>query len=206
MSDAMRDHWWWRPGWHIGQRMYTWHITFDGQEALHDIATGYQDALTSLSGLDLIPHKWLHLTMQGIGFTSDVSPNEATAIADAVQRRCAQTAPFPLTFGQPKVDPEAIMFALNPAEPAQELRRQVRAGIGDVWGPDRVPEPPEWAPHVSIAYSNATGPAQPYADALATVTLDAPATVLVKSVELIVLHRDNRMYEWETFATAQLIG
>jgi hypothetical protein len=24
----MADHWWWRPGWRPGRRMYTWHVTF----------------------------------------------------------------------------------------------------------------------------------------------------------------------------------
>jgi hypothetical protein len=24
----MADHWWWRPGWRHGRRMYYWHVTF----------------------------------------------------------------------------------------------------------------------------------------------------------------------------------
>lgn len=202
-TDVMRDHWWWRPGWRIGRTMYTWHITFDGQESLHRLVTAYQSALKPLPGLDLIPRQWLHLTMQGVGFTDEVPESDVRAIVDAARVRCATIAPFELTFGAPKVDPEAIMFALHPAEQAQALRRQARGAIGDVWTPQRVPESEEWAPHVSIAYSNSTGPTAPYAEALSQVVADQAALV-VSTVELIVLNRDNRMYEWETFASVPL--
>jgi len=183
--------------------MYTWHITFDGQESLHRLVECYQSALKPLPGLDLIPHRWLHLTMQGVGFVDEVPDGDIRSIVNAARARCATVEPFELTFGAPKVDPEAIMFALHPAEPAQALRSQVRAAIADVWGADKVPEADEWNPHVSIAYSNATGPAVPYAEALSQVEAD-PAKLVVSNVELIVLNRDNRMYEWDTFASVGL--
>jgi hypothetical protein len=27
----MRRHWWWRPGWRPGRRLYAWHLTFGDQ-------------------------------------------------------------------------------------------------------------------------------------------------------------------------------
>jgi hypothetical protein len=65
MSEAssptdMRNHWWWRPGWRQGRRMYTWHVTFGDQPRLHKIVTSYQNALARMPGLDLIPLPWLH--------------------------------------------------------------------------------------------------------------------------------------------------
>src|SRR6266545_4096239 len=112
-QDAMRDHWWWRPGWRVGRKMYTWHVTFDGQDSLHELVASYQSALEPLSGLDLIPPRWLHLTMQGVGFIDEVPEDDVRSIVGAARSRCASLAPFELTFGAPKVDPEAIMFALN---------------------------------------------------------------------------------------------
>lgn len=204
-QETMRDHWWWRPGWRIGRRMYTWHITFDDQNSLHELVAAYQSALKPLPGLDLIPSRWLHLTMQGVGFTDEIAENDVRAIVDAARLRCATVAPFELTFGAPKVDPEAIMFALHPAAPAQALRAQIRGAIADVWRPEKVPETEQWSPHVSIAYSNATGPATPYAEALSSVTA-TPAKLMVPSVELIILNRDNRMYEWDRSASIPLGG
>ncbi len=204
-QEAMRDHWWWRPGWRVGQKMYTWHITFDGQESLYELVAAYQSALARLPGLDLIPPRWLHLTMQGVGFIDEITEHDVRSIVDAARSRCASLAPFELTFGAPKVDPEAIMFALHPAEPAQALRKQIRAAIADVWGTERIPEAEQWSPHVSIAYSNAPGSAEPYTTALSRVDVK-PATLLVPKVELIILNRDNKMYEWETFAAVALGG
>jgi len=203
--EPMRDHWWWRPGWRIGRKMYTWHITFDGQDRLHELVAEYQAALNPLPGLDLIPPRWLHLTMQGVGFTDEVSEQDARAVATAARQRCVGLRPFELAFGQPIVDPESIQFALRPAEPAQALRRRIRAGIADVWGADKVPEAEEWSPHVSIAYSNSTGSPELFAGALARARVP-DATLTVSTVELIILNRDNRMYEWEVFEEATLGG
>lgn len=200
---AMRNHWWWRPGWELGRKMYTWHITFDDQSSFHEIVKAYQSALKDLPGLDLIPPQWLHLTMQGVGFVDEVSVNDAQSIVDAARSRCASLAPLELTFGTAKVEPEAIMFAVHPADRLREIRTQVRAAIVDVWSEEKVPEGYEWNPHVSIAYSNAAGPAEPFLEALSHVDA-APAALSVRKVELIVLNRDNRMYEWETFSTVAL--
>jgi hypothetical protein len=38
---------------------------------------GYQAALNGLRSLDLIPGRWLHLTVQGIGFTDEISEGDA---------------------------------------------------------------------------------------------------------------------------------
>ncbi|MGB6163316.1 MAG: hypothetical protein WCF33_10685 [Pseudonocardiaceae bacterium] len=77
---AMRDHWWWRPGWRVGRSFYTWHMTFDDQPAAHQLAADYAHMLKDLSTLDLIPVRWLHLTMQGIGFTDEVDRADVDAI------------------------------------------------------------------------------------------------------------------------------
>ncbi|MEU8548878.1 2'-5' RNA ligase family protein [Streptomyces roseoverticillatus] len=76
------------------------------------------------------------------------------------------------------------------------------SAIADFW--PQVPEAADgFAPHVSIAYSNAAGPAEPVADALTKI--DAPlAHALIQSVELIELHRDRHIYEWRTRATVPL--
>jgi 2'-5' RNA ligase len=69
-----------------------------------------------------------------------------------------------------------------------------------------VPEPAEgFAAHVTIAYSNAEGPATSVQAALDAVEAP-PAAAPVHSAELIVLGRDRGMYEWETFATVPLGG
>jgi 2'-5' RNA ligase len=64
--------------------------------------------------------------------------------------------------------------------------------------------PREFNPHVSIAYVNADGQAQPIADALQAVTT-RPVIATFRKASLLELHGDHRMYEW-TSATPIVIG
>ncbi|MEU0518173.1 2'-5' RNA ligase family protein [Streptosporangium sp. NPDC006007] len=201
-EQRMADHWWWRPGWREGRRFYTWHLTFGDAPDVHRIAQQYRKGLSSLAGLDLVPNQWLHLTMQGLGFVDEVTEEDARVIAEAAATRLAKIPAFALELNRPQITSEAIRWEAAPAAPPAAVRAAIRAAIGDVWS--HVPEKAEgFAPHVTIAYSNAKGPMEPISAALDAVEA-TPATARIRSAELIVLGRDRRMYEWETFATAPL--
>jgi hypothetical protein len=204
-DDHMRDHWWWRPGWHVGRRMYTWHITFDDQPQLHELVKAYQAALTSLSGLDLIPAPWLHLTMQGVAFTDEISWQEVADIIEAARERLAAQHSVSLTAGPALVDPEAIMLGLSSGEALYPVRNNIRAAIAEVRGAAKVPEAEQWNPHISIAYSNGDGTAACYIEALQTVRC-FPASLTVPAVHLIELSRDTHLYQWTAKAEIPLAG
>ena len=199
----MRDHWWWRPGWHVGRRMYTWHITFDDQSALHELVKAYQAPLAPLSGLDLIPIPWLHLTTQGIAFTDEIDWQEVTGIVETARKRLSAQHPVSLTVGPAFVDPEAIMLEVPSASALYPVRTNIRAAIAEVRGAASVPETEEWNPHISLAYSNGDGAAAPYIEALQTVTRSS-ADLTVSAVHLIELSRDTHLYQWETKAEIPL--
>lgn len=203
-TQAMRDHWWWRPGWQVGRSFYTWHLTFDDQPAAHRLTADYAPILEGLSTLDPVPVGWLHLTMQGIGFTDTVERADLEAIVHAAQQRCGQLAPFTITLGPARVDPEALMLPVQPAEPVIALRTAIRDAIADVWGPERVPENADgFRPHVSLAYSKTAGPAEPIIERLATRPVTS-AEITVHEATLIDLNRDHRTYQWTDIATADL--
>jgi 2'-5' RNA ligase len=195
---SMTDHWWWRPGWQVGTRFYSWHLTLDGQDGLHHLADEYADQLASVSTLDLIPRQWRHITLQGLGHVAGVSEADRERAVSAVAGRLRQLDPITSAFQRAVVFAEAI--SLPPSNPAafSELRGAIRAGIADAWG--YTPEPAEgFRPHASIAYSN--GPADGTAvRAALDAVAPAPAQAAIGSVSLIRMHRDDRMYEWETVA------
>lgn len=204
-TEQMRNHWWWRPGWSVGRRFYTWHLTFEGQDDVHRLADTYRSALAPLGSdvLTLIPDEWLHLTMQGIGFVGEVPEATVDAVVAAARERLATVAAFDIRLGPDAVlDPEAVLLPAQPADPVHAVRDAIRAAMGDV-----LPEVPEKAegfrPHVSVAYSAADGPATSVAKALAATGFTA-ARARIASAELIILHRDRKMYEWETYATVSL--
>jgi 2'-5' RNA ligase len=207
-SPAVRDHWWWRPGWRQGRRAYTFHVVFndgkvDGAADLRRLVRDYQATLVDLGGLDPIPAEWLHLTMQGVGFVDEVSVRDVQAILTAVGRHCAELAPFDLTFGPAIVTDEGIMLPGSPEVPAGTFRRALRAGIADVWGLPNVPEGEAFIPHVSVAYSNADGSSERFVHAVQACAPE-PATVTVRAASLIVLDRDARMYRWTPYAPVTL--
>ncbi|WP_431907172.1 2'-5' RNA ligase family protein [Micromonospora carbonacea] len=197
--DSLRDHWWWRPGWRAGRHFYACHFTMSGYGDLVELIQRYQVALRSFPGLDLIPPPWLHLTMQGLGFLDDLADDQIAEIERAIRQKLAQTPAPVVTFHRPVVRPEAIYLPALPPEPVAAVRNAVRAVIGDVLGADNVELAPEhvqgYRPHVSVAYSNTSQPAEPIAVALTQVDA-APVKVTLDHVDLLEFHRDNRMYEW----------
>lgn len=201
---STEDHWWWRPGWSKGRRFLTWHLTFDHAPEVHRLAESYRQRLADLPGLDLVPDRWLHLTMQGLGFGDEVNRDEVDAIIGVARARLALVPAFDVTIDRPAFTPEAIRWEAAPAAPVEAVRDAIRESIGSVW--PRVPEQRAgFGPHISIAYSSAALPAAPVLAALAAEP-SAPATARIVSAELIILGRDNRMYEWETVESVPLLG
>lgn len=201
-AEFVKNHWYWRPGWQIGSRFYTWHITFADQSEVTTLADGYRSHLKNVPAVDIVPNQWLHLTMQGIGFV-DQAPDVDDIVTKA-RERCALLEPFNLRIGRPHVDPESIQIAVEPAEPVRELRQAIRSAIADVRGADNVPERAEpYNPHMSLGYINSDGPASPFVATLDTVPSQT-AEATITSCQLIILNRDAGMYIWEPYATVTL--
>lgn len=197
--EKLQDHWWWRPGWRPGRHLYACHFTMDDQPALRQLVAQYQEALRRLPGLDLIPARWLHLTMQGIGFVDGLDSADVDEIAQAIRRNLANLTPPVVTFGCPVVRPEAVYLPAEPDRPIAALRAAVREAIAEALGEDRAEVAPDhlqgYRPHVSIAYSNTEQAAEPIVEALSGVQAE-PVVVTLGQVELLEFHRDRRMYEW----------
>lgn len=185
----MRNHWGPRPGWRQDRRYYTFHLTLDdvgGADDLRRLISEYHTALAGLDVLDLIPPRWLHMTLQGVGFTDKISEGDIQKVIAAARDRCALLNPFPLAFGAAAVWSEAIVLRAHPPEPARELRHALRTAIAGVLGNDAVPGMPDFRnPHVSLAYSNGDGPAAPSIKAVEGMTV-SPASVTVHASSLIV--------------------
>ncbi|WP_328342791.1 2'-5' RNA ligase family protein [Micromonospora sp. NBC_00421] len=205
-ADRVRNHWWWRPGWRVGRRFYAFHVTFENQHELYRLADSYRSALSAAPALTLIPDRWLHLTMQGIGFTDEVADERLAAIIDEARGQLARLSPIDVQFSEVVVADEAIVMPATPAEAVHRLRTTTRAAIGHVLGDTNVPEDPlRFRPHVSVAYLTSEGSAEPYVQAVAA-TQPRPAAVRITHVDVIDMHRDRQMYEWSLITGLPLEG
>lgn len=205
---SLRNHWWWRPGWAEGRHFYACHLTMDDQPQLRELAAEYQKALAGVRGIDLIPSQWLHLTMQGIGFTDEIDADELVALNHALTAALATIEPPVAEIRYLTVRPEAVYLKAHPAAVLYPLRSKMHDAVLSVLGPKRFTEPTpgraQFLPHISIGYVNRDGETDPIVTALRRVT---PKTVDVTftKADLLEFHRDNRMYEW-TNATPIPIG
>jgi 2'-5' RNA ligase len=201
-----RNHWWWRPGWRQGRSFFTWHFLPADQPDLAQLVGELGQHLAAVPQLDPIPQQWLHLTIQGVGFSDEVDANDVARIIEAVTARLSGVSPFTATLGPAQADAEGVHLPLRPVAAMSAVRAQIRAAIGDVWGAERVPESANgFAPHVSLAYANTSGaPLAPLRAMLAEQ--QGSATVEVRHVTLINLNRDEGMYQWIPEASASLGG
>ena len=139
---GVSDHWYWRPGWRVGRRFYTVHATFADAPAVQEMAEWARRRLSGIGYLDSIPGRWLHLTMQGVGFADEVTEGDLGAITAAAAARLAKVPPVTMRLGAPEVAGEGVNCGASPPRALDPARDAVRAGIADVWGADRVPESP----------------------------------------------------------------
>jgi 2'-5' RNA ligase len=203
MFDEVRDHWYWRPNWRPDRSFYTWHVTFEGRPEIAALHASYADLLNDLPGFSPVPLEWLHLTLQGIGFTDRVPESDLADIIDATRLRISNLGSFPITVGPAVLDPEAIQLPVHPVEPLQQLRDLTRAAITDVWGDDAVPELPELNPHITLAYCKHNAPAAPITTRL--LARPAHSTALsITDLTLITLTRTHHLYHWKPNLTLTL--
>jgi 2'-5' RNA ligase len=188
--------------------MYAWHLTFEHATALHRLAAAYQERLATLGGSNPVPLRWLHLTVQDVGYVDATPDGLVASIVEATAARLRELRPFEVTFGEPLVVEESIVVLPTPAEPIRAVADAIRRGVADAAGGGPAAggrdQAPGFWPHVSLAYVNRDGPARPYVAKLAEVHT-ATATVRIAAATLIVQDRvldPDWVYRWTVRATA----
>ena len=199
-GDTLRNHW--RPA---APDYLTWHLLFDDRPAFHEVAERYQHVLQGVDGIDVVPTRWLHLTVQGVGPAEEITTDNINAFVAEAHGRLKGIQPFELIRQPADVLWEGIGLTAAPAEPVSTLRKELRAVIATVCGANRVPGADDdvlW-PHVSLAYANGAAPAAELFDAIAALPRE-PVAVEIDQVALITLRREGRRYVWSPVDVARL--
>jgi len=198
----MADHWGPKPGRRPGQRRYHWHMLFHDQPEVRRLAAAAQRKLAGLSGLDLVPEQWLHLTTFAVGYADEVPEASLGVLAEAAGRALAAVAPIPVTLGRIVYYPEAVVLAVEPPGALQPVLDAVAAATRAAGCDGRTSTNP-WLPHVTVAYSHDTGPAAPITAALGH---RLPRTeITIRSVSLVAQTQVGRSWQWQTVAEAHLM-
>lgn len=201
LPERMADHWWWRPGCRPGRRQYVWHILFGGHPEVRKIVRDLQARLAGMPGLDLVPEPWLHLTTQIVGFADEITGSDVEQIMALAAARLRDVGPVKVTFGRTLIFPEGVVLAAQPLQSLMPIRAAVCHAAAQVLGRDGDCGE-EWVPHVTAAYSNADGPAQPVIQAAGNAL--AKGEVTITDVHLVAQERADHLYRWDPVATARL--
>jgi hypothetical protein len=113
----------------------------DDQPQLRALVKHYQDAIAHLPDLDLIPPRWLHVTMQGIGFTDEISTAELAAVSESIGERLHGVEPPVTSLHRPTIHLEAVVLEADRSEPLYQLRPAMYDAIATELGPATFGEP-----------------------------------------------------------------
>ncbi|GIM87335.1 2'-5' RNA ligase family protein [Salinispora arenicola] len=204
--DRLVDHWQ-RPGWSAGRRSYHWIVRFDNRPTVQQLATRCQARLGHLNTLDLAPVESLHMTLQRVSFTDEITSSQALAVAAVATERCAAMRPFTATVGPLTGSANSVHLSVGPHRPFHLLRHAVVAATAHVRGAEAVPgHAATFDPHVSIAYNRRPTAAKPVIEQVATVRSLSPVTVQVDAISLVELRRDGHSYIWRQIMAVPLAG
>ncbi|MGI5204947.1 2'-5' RNA ligase family protein [Spirillospora sp. CA-108201] len=185
-----------------GRRMLLWHILVDGQPEVGGLVRLYQEKLAGVGGLDLIPAEWLHMTTQIVGFEDEIPRERVEALVAGVGRRLGAVAPIEVEVGRLWVHGEGVALGIRPERGLDPVRQAMRRAAAETAGVHPLDGEAGWTPHVSVAYSNADGPAAPIVEALDQ--RPGPVPLRVARVHLVAQVRDGHLYRWEPLAEVAL--
>jgi 2'-5' RNA ligase len=186
----------------IGPPAYYWYLTFDDCTDLHAMARRCRDAAL-LPYYDFTSPSGLHMTLDRIAFSSDVTPGFMQAITSAVAQACTDMPAFEITVGGLGGTPGALGFSAFPAEPLQRLRDLLRMATLSTY-PNAPVKTTGFQPHVAIAYCNSDLPAMDVVAAVERLSGLDTATILIKHVALVLLEQQPRAYSWQEIERIRL--
>jgi len=203
LPTQMANHWWQRPGRRPGRAQYHWHMLFHNQPKVHDLTAKAQRKLAGLPGLDMVPLRWLHLTTLVLGFADEVPSSSLAAMTATARQVLADVAPIGVRLGRVFYHPEAVVLAVEPIDALAPVLSAVRIAALEA-GCDGHADTDPWQPHISVAYSNGSGPAAPV---IAALGLYLPATeIAISSVSLVAQTQVGHCWQWQPVAAVELSG
>ncbi|WP_169811150.1 2'-5' RNA ligase family protein [Nocardia amamiensis] len=205
-EDSTWDHWWWRPGWRLGKSFYTWHVTFDNDSPARHLVEIFAPTLSQIPTMDPVAREGLHITIQGIGFTDEVTAPDMQLISEAAATYLSQRDPFDALLGPPSVDKETIGMPIANPGCFRDIRHDLQRAVADIWGLEQVPERGDrFQPHLSLAYSAGVASMTDLRNLLSRNELsDIEVVQPVTAVSLIALNRDSHRYEWREITKVPL--
>lgn len=170
-----------------------WLMLVGDNPQVAELARLGQQRLAGLNGLDLVPRQWLHLTTLIAGYADEITADQIRVMADEARQLLARTPRVTITLGRVLYHPRAVMLRVGPPGTLDPVLRAAQEATRIATGRDGELYIEPWTPHITLAYSNAAGPAGPVIDALGR-ELPTQQTALT-SISL-VSQTPEQMWTW----------
>jgi hypothetical protein len=189
LATDLYNHWTDKPEWLPGRRLWSFYLTFAGQEALRARVADDQEVLRGIPGLNVIAPENLHLSIQGTAFSDQVEFEAVDELAELPT----------LSAYRAHDDFDAICMPVIPGDELAEVKGLVQTAAEKVFGAEKIHQLPVssggFSPHVSIAYANSFIPRSEVENALRFMSDDV-TTLTVQHLSLVALRRDPLSTSW----------
>src|SRR4029453_15562831 len=122
-------HWTPLPDWSPGRSLLACYVTFDDEPDVHAAVDAYQMPLQDVAGLDLVPRRWLHTTVQGVWFTDALPPTAHDALAGALAEGLPGAPGPEAELPRPVVGAAGVALPIRPIAGLVRVGDEVRASI-----------------------------------------------------------------------------
>ncbi|GAA1594053.1 hypothetical protein GCM10009678_90260 [Actinomadura kijaniata] len=181
-----------------------WHVLFQNQPQVAELARVAHEKLAPFHGLHMTPAKWLHMTTFRVGSTYEITSENIEQLIDEGSRRLAGVSPAKVVIGKVLYHPEAIMLHVQPKSALLPIHLAVKQATHKVLPWTNEQQDSVWTPHITLCYSEADQLAQPLISALGR---ELPSrTVTITSVDLIIQRGAERLWDWSSVASVPLVG
>lgn len=191
-DEMLVRHWSWRPDWTHERRSWWWYATFETDSAVQGLAADARAAIRPDAPVDVVPDRWLHLTIAEVGYADTVPRRFAYECARQAHGRLADVPPVDLEVGPVDTMPGAVVLPVGGAGLAR-VHDALAAAVRET-----LPEQPEgrpFVPHVSVAYvARDCRPADVLDDRVADGCASGRARL--SRVSLVEVTRERCHYRW----------
>lgn len=191
-DEELTQHWSWRPDWTRERRSWWWYATFESDAAVQRLAAEARTAIRPDAPVDVVPGRWLHLTIAEVGYVDAVPRGLAYECARRAHERLLDVASTELRLGPVDTMPGAVVLPVTGAG-LTEVHDGLLTAVQET-----LPVQPEgrpFEPHVSVAYvARDCRPDDVLDDAVADRC--ATGRSRLSRVSLVEVTRERSHYRW----------
>lgn len=188
-------HWDWRPDWSADDRVWWWYGTFEHDDAVRRLADEAREVLRPDAPVDVVPTRWLHLTLAEVGHSATTPRHLAYEAARTAAPRLSDVGPVQVDVGPVRTMSGAVVLRVRGAGLPGLYRRLLSSLPGEL--PCR-PLQRRFDPHISVAYlSQDCHPSDVLQDDIRSRALmEHSVRTTLEHVTLAEVVRDRTHYRW----------